>query len=446
MRFKHVVNLILNIVSTCLIIGSLANLDYAGMNRYVLLTFIINGLFCLAGSMFSKQFIDVHRMVYIFGLFFFFIAPLMQYSSGEVFWTNWGLNVSYSSNDYLLANISIFAFLCFFEVSYRLSIRTIHKTSDGNLKPFVISETARTTLIVVCFLCVITVLLNGQLFGFQDPAQTQKFFGQILLAMRYVPVASLLFYIFARQKGIISGKSTSFLITLIFFNSLLFFPFSGSTTRFVLFGVYISIWTALEVRSKLKSIVLLAFVLGFMYVFSAFNVFKGGTFADFHLVSSEAFLTVDFDAYQMLMATMKYVKEFGTTHGMNVISALLCFVPRSIFSFRLEPTSEIVVKALGSKFYNVSLPLNAEMMVAFGYSGLVGLSIILGNIVRRIDSFAHSSKAFQRVFFCTISGLTIFIMRGSFLAACSYTFALLSAVAGVYGIITLLSKYRSQSR
>jgi hypothetical protein len=441
MNRDNILNLIINIFSLILIIVSLSGLRYKEMNAIVLVTFAINGLVCLLGAMYTRQNISIHRMIYIFSLFFFFIAPLMQYDSQMVFWQNWGLTGGYSSEDYFHANIIVLVFLLCFELGYRLRNNKVPSMRGKDLKKrIVINGSTRLVLMIASVLSLIITFFEGGLFSFQTASENQSVLGQFLLMVRFFPVAVLLFYILALKQKSVIGKSQIFLTVIIFVNVILYFPFSGTTARFVLFGVYLTIWAAIGSKSKLKSIFLLAVIIGFMYVFSAFNVFKSGSFADFHLVSSSSFVSVDFDAYQLLMLTQRYVRVFGSTHGMNLISTALCFIPRSIFSFRLEASGGMVAKAFGSRFLNVSSPLPAEMLLAGGNIAVVLISSIFGFLIRIIDTWSSSANFLNQGIFCIFAGFAIFLLRGSLLPAWSYTMSIMITLVGTYAVIIQCGK------
>lgn len=441
MNRDNILNLIINIFSLILIIVPLSGLRYKEMNAAVLVTFAINGLVCLLGAMYTRQNISIHRMVYIFSLFFFFIAPLMQYDSQIVFWQNWGLTGGYSSEDYFHANIIVLVFLLCFELGYRLPNNKVRSMRELDLgKNFLINGNTRLVLMIASVVCLVITFFEGGLFSLHTFNQNESMLGQFLLIIRFLPVATLLFYILALKQKCVIGKSQTFLTVMILVNTILYFPFSGATARFVLFGVYLSIWAAIGSKSKLKSIFFLTVIIGFMYVFSAFNIFKSGSFADFHLVSSSSFLSVDFDAYQLLMLTQRYVSVFGSTHVMNLISTALCFIPRSIFSFRLEASGGMVAEAFGSRFLNVSSPLPAEMLLAGGNIAVVLISSLFGFLIQIIDTWSSCTNILKQGIFCILAGFSIFLLRGSLLPAWSYTLSIMITLIGTYFIIIQCGK------
>jgi hypothetical protein len=177
-------------------------------------------------------------------------------------------------------------------------------------------------------------------------------------------------------------------------------------------------------------------------VFSAFNIFKyGGTASDFVLLKQVDFVNVDFDAYQMLMATMKYTDENGFCFCGNFLSGFLCMFPRSIFNFRMEATGALVVRYYSSGFENVSCPIFAEFYFALGWFGVIIGSLLLGKIIKIIDSFDNTSSTLKRSIFCLFSGLSIYIFRGAFLPTWAFTTGLLISLFIAYWISQLQMKY-----
>lgn len=431
-----------NVVSGVLIILLLASINYHGMPTELLVSFYIIGIISYTGSVFVKKNITLRRIVYFFSFIFLFLAPLQQWSSHLIFWQSNGLKIDYTDSDYLRANLLIITFLAIFEISYRISGH--FRGGQSRSKELAYRQIngqgmSRELLLVFSLISIFSfsyLALTGNLFS--NYIDNQSGGSSLLLQLdniaKYVPLTVLAISILISKPYLKKNvfRHPVYWTMQFFIVFSIFFPFSGASSRFLIFGAYLFLTALLFNNAKLRAPLFLIILVGFIYVFSAFNVYKsGGTtanlFSVFRPSFSDAFSSVDFDAYQMLMATIQYVKIFGSVHGQNLVSALLCFVPRSIFSFRFESTGAIVVRSFGSYFVNVSTPLVAEMLFAGGLPGLIFLSAGFGLIVRIVDGWGNTSDILRRLLFAIAIGMGFYILRGSLLSAWAYTFSFIIA-------------------
>ena len=132
------------------------------------------------------------------------------------------------------------------------------------------------------------------------------------------------------------------------------------------------------------------------------------------------------------MIACDYAASKGYSWGMNLISAVLCFVPRAIWPAKWEPTGQVIFSDYGAAFTNVSCPMYAEFYLAFGIPGLIVFSLILGYLIRYLEeSYERGSVFFQGVCIILI-GMTIYIARGAMLPTFAYTFSVFMAFALAY--------------
>ena len=75
---------------------------------------------------------------------------------------------------------------------------------------------------------------------------------------------------------------------------------------------------------------------------------------------AEAFATPDFDGFQQIVNAMVFSEDVGHSLGHYTSSALLFFVPRSLWEGKATPASIDVAEHRGYEFTNLSLPLPAE--------------------------------------------------------------------------------------
>ena len=81
----------------------------------------------------------------------------------------------------------------------------------------------------------------------------------------------------------------------------------------------------------------------------------------------------DYDVFQQTINSVVYVERFGIMWGHNLLSAVLFWVPRSLWPGKSGGTSVDVNFPLGYAFYNLSVPLWMEAYVAFSWIGVLAI-------------------------------------------------------------------------
>lgn len=431
-------DIVVYIILAIFFIVSIGKYDFSGKNALVIFTFFINGIFSYIKIIKCKKNISLQRIYYIFVFIFFFYAPLSQYISGINIWAKSGINITFSHNDYLLANVFIFCFDCFFEMTY-----FFYKPSKKNVE---IKVNNNSPDIYIIFLTV-NLLAFGYLIASNNvfsrnelDVASGNLSIQLLNFIKYIPVSSfiILFLTSIKQKTMSKWITLTLIFIII---CILYFPFSGSNSRFLIFGCYLCLISMLFLNLKNKSIYFFMFVFGFLFLFSSFNYFKyNKDLNGFKFIQSNL-NAEDFDAYQVFMITIKYSKLNGYTYGKNFLSAIFCFIPRSIWNGKSIPSGELIASEFGSSFTNLSCPLIGEWYLSFGFIGILLGGIIIGLLFKYVDNFSSCSILGKGIF-CIISGLEIYLIRGALLPTWSYTFALILSLCGMYLLYRILQNIK----
>jgi hypothetical protein len=99
-----------------------------------------------------------------------------------------------------------------------------------------------------------------------------------------------------------------------------------------------------------------------------------------------ALASADFDGFQQVINMFEFVQDHGYSFGHYVLSALLVFVPRSIWPGKATPASIDVAANHGYSFTNLSLPPHAEIYMEAGLLGMLVVFFIVGRVWAWLDS------------------------------------------------------------
>lgn len=142
---------------------------------------------------------------------------------------------------------------------------------------------------------------------------------------------------------------------------------------------------------------------------------------------TDAFLSGDFDSFSMLIRAIIVIEQRGIFWGYQLLGSLFFFIPRSIWSTKPVGSGYTVGKILNWDFTNVSMPLIGEFYMNFGQLGVIILAILLGTILKKLDSsyFQHINNSNSHISFIEIVfpftiGFLFFMMRGDLLSSWGY--------------------------
>lgn len=429
-KFDFIVYLMV-IVITAL---ELVQLNYENANFIVIILFMVMGIYFFARIAKHNSNISIYRMMYIFCYIFFFMAPIQQYTSGVVFWKSNGYSLDYEDADYIVANIAIMVFMIFFDLTYhyckkRKLIRNIGMNRDDKYsKNDIIFNTNISTMFILCavsLMAFLILIVTNNITKYSTIVSNSSVNMQLQYILRFIPVVCLMITVLYYKKT--QNRDARFFLAVYSVECvIIFFPLWGNMARFFLLGSYIVVFSLFfATNHKKKALVFLLFVIGFCFAFSDLRYITSLTELQTITIN---FNHVDFDAYQMLMGMMRYVKEEGISYGKNYISALAFLIPRTIWTEKLEASGAIVVRHYGSWFKNVSMPLVGESYFSFGWFGVGLFAVFFGKIASLIDSWSDEVNPFKRCTFCLIAGMSIYIMRGTLLAAFAFVFGILLAI------------------
>jgi hypothetical protein len=97
---------------------------------------------------------------------------------------------------------------------------------------------------------------------------------------------------------------------------------------------------------------------------------------------------LDFDNGAQLLMGYRFALEQGFSNGLNVLSAVLVLVPRSIWPQKSEGVGAAIITYFGGTFPNVSAPLYLEFFIDFGFTGVALYSLAFGYLLGRVNQAA----------------------------------------------------------
>lgn len=170
-----------------------------------------------------------------------------------------------------------------------------------------------------------------------------------------------------------------------------------------------------------KLLMFLMFFIGVTTIFPYFSYITRGSSDQFSFNIIDYYKSNgDFDGFQSTLNVIQYTMGNFFTLGKQLLGAVLVFVPRSIWSGKPYPTGQVAAEFVGYDFTNISSPIVAELYMDFGFIGVTLLSMMLGVVVRKIDSFSIAAKQFNNhkiiILSAIIFSFFLILLRGPLIA------------------------------
>lgn len=93
----------------------------------------------------------------------------------------------------------------------------------------------------------------------------------------------------------------------------------------------------------------------------------------------------DFDGFQQWVNTVTFVEDNGIEWGSTIVSAVLVFLPRSLWEGKEIPASITIAEHRGYAFTDLSLPVSAELYLNLGALGVAAGMFLMGRVWARLD-------------------------------------------------------------
>ena len=434
----------------------------------VTVLFITIILFSVYGILSDPYVYGLSKMHWIFVLFFMGIAPLAQCAFNYVPWS-----YPLSECDVVNAQIVILIWCCCFYAA-TLFFRSrkaaalvvpagdrisIHSFFNGVPIKEIPSQFGFGLLILSLIACIVSVLvfgLNELFFRLPDEVESNSVFKIIDYLCSALPAVASVFLLKTTNMRDVRKRLTvagCLLITV-----LLNWPLSIS--RYWMAAIYGAIVLSALPREFMKNHRFEICAIGLIgIVFPLLYALKPDVDTSFNPIASviaflsgKAYLSVDFDAFSMLARSIQFTDENGIMFGAQIVSSILCFIPRGwwfLFNKSIA-TGEIVAKAQGAYYTNLSEPIMGEAYVDLSFIGVVVIAIAVAWFFYRIDKSNAMVEDASRTSFITLSYpfllfLSVFICRGALFHALMRTYGIMLAPALVMLLLVFSGRYRQGS-
>lgn len=378
---------------------------------------------------------SLNKIFYLFSLFFFGIAPLLQFYNNSSFFGARNLH----EREYFYMNLLILLILIYYQIFYTLFYaKKINVKNSNFLRQFSINKEAthfQTLVLLALSLLSFILVFMGNNFSFTSmlirggalkevAIETKSTALIIYRVFQPLSMMCLLYYILSpfHKKTI---TFVLFLLTLITCSPLGMARFSAAALYIPLILVSFSFF-------RKKNVFSLAFILGLLVVFPFLNNFRYYMPGDELKVGLDMniFLSGDFDSYQNFALVFF---ENIITYGRQLIGVLLFWVPRSIWPTKPIGSGAFVAEQQGFYFDNVSCNFFAEGYINFGIIGIFVFAVVLAYVTARIDKYywnvvsSDKNNYFQVIYFVLI-GMLFFILRGDLMSSFAYTVGFLFSI------------------
>lgn len=393
-----------------------------------IITFALNGIVILVtfvrGLLKYRFSLDlVHS---IFCLLFFWIAPILQLTTG---FNAWGIKITDSG--VVKTNICILIWLLLYNLGSLFAGNKDWKIRSYDYSA-IRSGSIGLLIIIYCFVTVIILVLKK--FDIERSLFVSSDTQALALLIDHSLTAFMLFSTIISIKWL-KSEGYSRLITFLFIFCLLLTCFPTSLSRYAAGSIYMCVVVCLSQWIRKKYRLILTIILGIVFLFPIMGLYRYASITEvplstiFETLTSidGYFNTGNYDAYQMLMLTLDFVEEFGVTYGRQLVGALLFFIPRQIWSTKPVGSGSYMSSIMGLDFDNISCPLVAESYINFGVIGVCIFAILIGYCLRKIDNtYWHNNReefSYINLIYFYMLPYLLFLCRGDMMSTWAYLFA-----------------------
>ncbi|MDO6586988.1 hypothetical protein Q4543_15855 [Salipiger sp. 1_MG-2023] len=429
------------------------------------ISFLVS-LTCFTYAVFSRSLSATSFAYLLYATYGFILAGLMQVRSDRFYWINNAVQREYIPDAAVIVLLSTLAFALgyFCRVASRPTPieRPLTEVPQGQR-----NRIARATF-VVCLLTFAYLLMAIATYGIAAFIGTRHTTGIALLASggstatyglvftltRGMAIASMVIagYVLLRMRIRNNWTLAAMVLACL---TLCIANFPPALPRFWLIATILAVlmstakgWFLRWKTALFAAAPLLMF--GLFPALQAYNRRSESVNLNVSFTSPlEGMMHGDYDGVQAMVNVFGMVSQEGVTLGSRLLSALLFFVPRSIWGGKHEPTGSEAAEIAGFNFLNISAPVPGELFADFHYVGAIGGMVLFGWLIRALDDgYDEARRPVISMMAVILAGFAPIIGRGPLLGVIAAPASALFLVGLWWGLsrIVLARQPRAASR
>lgn len=436
-------------------------LTSTGKESFLLL--LIHSFIILISSIslysFKNRPYSIFKMAHIFFLFFFGVAPILQFKNNIVLWGG----MPFTEIDYIITSIWILIIICIYNMIYYIlyttkkkytikKIELLFSNSIVNNKETTSKESILLILIDMFILFIVLYVYHFNIYSIFFRG-SNIVGGELLEGVDLIAIPQSIALIvnnFLRPMSVViflyllnSSKSKFYIYVSFLLVLLIVFPLS--LARFLIAAMYIPIAISSISLFNRRNVFVLSVIIGLLIIFPllhSFRYVREGM--ELNLGFNFDMLTEPhFDAYSSLLRIIKYNI---TTGGNQLLGALLFFVPRSIWPSKPIGSGAYFSEELKLEWNNIACCYFAEGYINFGIIGIIIFTLMIAIISSSLDNTYWNNQYYRKNIFFKILylislGLSFFILRGDLMSSIAYSIGISTSVFALFYFLLFKRKY-----
>lgn len=371
---------------------------------------------------------DSLTFFYFFSLFFFGIAPLVQYVQGLDLAPMY--NEELTEYHFLRLNLVLMGVLAIFESVYRIVRRrrpSARVDGEFELRHWIFSIVLMAVALLAFLWYENFNLMNIFIRGGDADCERNnevKLVGLLFgTCLRYVPMSvAVLYWLYGHGK----------MLKIVFIAVACFCCFPLGMARLQIAPVYLPLMmVVVKSLRKHRMFLVSLFVGSILFLFPLLHSFreKDVDLSGFELFDFSFLNKLHFDSY----ASFAYIlKERLTTGGEQLLGSILFWFPRSLWADKPIESGRMIAETfdLGmGEFTNIAVNFFAEGYLNFGMAGVLLFVVVLAAVCAWADRVFWSDELnFSRpivLYYFSWIGILIFLLRGDMMSGVAFTMGLM---------------------
>ena len=371
---------------------------------------------------------SLYKIFYLFVLFFFCIAPTIQFKDGVRL-----MDTFFSEEEYILTTSLVLLLIIMYHFFYKhfYKIFVIKKQTKNNITSLKLSTYKELLFVFISLsICIYVLYINNfnlisLLFRSGDNRIEQSQTSWLIVEYFCRPMAMIIFL----SAYIIKVKH-KIVLPILFILMLIALPPTGMA-RFSVAAIYTPVLLCLVPMIRKGNRFILLMFSGLLIIFPMLDIFRyfNSDVSVEYRLNFDQFKELHFDSYSMFM---RVLRADIITYGQQLLGVIFFFIPRSMWYGKPIGSGAMIAESEGLEFTNLSMPYFGEGYINFGFIGILFFVVLLSYITAKIDKWYWVGQASQpfnvdHILYMIILSLLLFILRGDLLSSFAYTCGFVSS-------------------